>query len=57
MCSTEPEDDEPQEGAAVARRAWHLALNRGGRCAMLSTKAAMDPDDETGEARDIDGGI
>jgi len=50
LCGTVPaEGAEPQEGAAVARRVWHLALNQGGRCAMLSTKAAMDPYDETGE--------
>ena len=52
VCGTEPEEQgvDPLEGAAVARRAWYLALNQGGRCAMLSprTKAAMDPDDETG---------
>ena len=38
----------------MARRAWHLALNQGGRCAMLSTKAAIDPDDETGEGAEND---
>jgi hypothetical protein len=58
VCGTEPEEgaelQEGQEGAAVARRAWHLALNQGGRCAMLSTKAAMDPDDETGEGAEND---
>ena len=56
VCSTEPDERgvEPQEGAAVARRAWHLALNQGGRCAMLSTKAAIDPDDETGEGAEND---
>ena len=56
VCSTEPDERgvEPKEGAAVARRAWHLALNQGGRCAMLSTKAAMDPDDETGEGAEND---
>ena len=58
VCGTEAEEgaelQEGQEGAAVARRAWHLALNQGGRCAMLSTKAAMDPDDETGEGAEKD---
>ena len=55
LCGTEAEEGaEPQEGAAVARRAWHLALNQGGRCAMLSTKAAIDPDDETGEGAEND---
>jgi hypothetical protein len=36
VCGTEPEEQgvDPLEGAAVARRAWYLALNQGGRCAI-----------------------
>ena len=55
LCGTEPQEGaEPQESAAVARRMWHLALSWGGSVRLLSTKAAVDPDDETGEGEEND---
>ena len=33
---------------------WHLALSWGGSVRLLSTKAAVDPDDETGEGEEND---
>ena len=55
LCGTEPQETvEPQEGAAVARRIWRLAINCGGSVRLLSAKAAMDPDNETGEGEEFE---
>ena len=55
LCGTKPQENaEPQEGAAVARRMWRLAINWGGDVRLLNTKSAMEPANETGEGEELE---